>query len=77
MSAKKIKDQHLNTKKPGSEQEEKTKVAATLYYQHAEFDSDYAFPYRRKTGASFDNLTYNVVSNISVSRNNNLKFTAV
>ena len=55
----------------------KTKVAATLYYQHAEFDSDYAFPYRRKTGASFDNLTYNVVSNISVSRNNTLKFTAV
>ena len=55
----------------------KTKVAATLYYQHAEFDSDYAFPYRRKTGASFDNLTYNVVSNISISRNNTLKFTAV
>lgn len=55
----------------------KTKVAATLYYQHAEFDSDYAFPYRQKTGASFDNLTYNVVSNISITRNNTLKFTAV
>ena len=55
----------------------KTKVAATLYYQHAEFDSDYAFPYRQKTGVSFDNLTYNVVSNISITRNNTLKFTAV
>ena len=55
----------------------KTKVAATLYYQHAEFDSDYTFPYRQKTGASFDNLTYNVVSNISITRNNTLKFTAV
>lgn len=55
----------------------KTKVAATLYYQHAEFDSDYAFPYRQKTSASFDNLTYNVVSNISITRNNTLKFTAV
>ena len=55
----------------------KTKVAATLYYQHAEFDSDYAFPYRHKTGASCDNLTYNVVSNISITRNNTLKFTAV
>lgn len=55
----------------------KTKIAATLYYQHAEFDSDYAFPYRQKTGASFDNLTYNVVSNISITRNNTLKFTAV
>ena len=55
----------------------KTKVAATLYYQHAEFDSDYAFPYRQKTGASFDNLTYNVVSNISITRNNTLKVTAV
>ncbi|WP_064975185.1 outer membrane beta-barrel protein [Alistipes provencensis] len=55
----------------------KTKVAATLYYQHAEFNSDYAFPYRQKTDASFDNLTYNVVSNISITRNNTLKFTAV
>ena len=55
----------------------KTKVAATLCYQHAAFDSDYAFPYRQKTGASFDNLTYNVVLNISISRNNTLKFTAV
>ena len=55
----------------------KTKVAATLYYQHAEFNSDYAFPYQQKTDASFDNLTYNVVSNISITRNNTLKFTAV
>ena len=55
----------------------KTKVAATLYYQHAEFNSDYAFPYRQKTDASFDNLTYNVVSSISITRNNTLKFTAV
>ena len=55
----------------------KTKIAGTLHYQHAAFSSDYAFPYRRKTGASFDNLTYNVVSNISISRNNTLKFTAV
>ncbi|WP_418425143.1 outer membrane beta-barrel protein [Alistipes sp.] len=55
----------------------KTKVAATLYYQHAGFNSDYAFPYQQKTETSFDNLTYNVVSNISITRNNTLKFTAV
>ena len=54
----------------------KTKIAGTLYYQHAAFSSDYAFPYARKTGASFDNLTYSVVANINVNRNNTLKFNA-
>lgn len=54
----------------------KTKVAATLYYQHAGFSSDYVFPYGRKTETSFDNLTYSVVANININRNNTLKFNA-
>ena len=54
----------------------KTRIAASLYYQHATFGSDYAFPYRQHTGAAFDNLTYNMVANIAVDRNNTLKFTA-
>ena len=40
----------------------KTKVATTLYYQHAGFSGDYAFPYPAKTEAAFDNLTYNAVA---------------
>lgn len=54
----------------------KTKIAGTLHYQHAAFSSDYAFPYARKTETSFDNLTYSVVANINVNRNNTLKFNA-
>lgn len=54
----------------------KTKVAATLYYQHSGFRSHYAYPYARTTEAAFDNLTYNAVANISIDRNNTLKFNA-
>ena len=54
----------------------KTKVAATLYYQHAGFSSDYVFPYDRRTETSFDNLTYSVVANVNINRNNTLKFNA-
>ena len=53
-----------------------TKVAATLYYQHAGFSGDYAFPYPARTEAAFDNLTYNTVAEIAVNRNNTLKFNA-
>ena len=54
----------------------KTKVAATLHYQHVAFSSDYTFPYDQKTKATFDNLTYNMVANVSINRNNTLKFDA-
>lgn len=54
----------------------KTKVATTLYYQHAGFAGDYRFPYPVRTEAAFDNLTYNAVAEIAVNRNNTLKFNA-
>lgn len=54
----------------------KTKVAATLGYQHAAFGSDYAFPYARRTTAAFDNATYSVVAYVGINRNNTLKFNA-
>ncbi len=53
-----------------------TKVAATLYYQHAGFSGDYAFPYPAQTEAGFDNLTYNAVADVAINRNNTLKFNA-
>lgn len=54
----------------------KTKVSATLYYQHAGFSGNYRFPYPTKTEAAFDNLTYNAVADISINPNNTLKFNA-
>ncbi len=54
----------------------KTKVATTLYYQHAGFSGDYAFPYPDTSDATFDNLTYNALANIAINRNNTLKFNA-
>ena len=54
----------------------KTKIAATLHYQHVDFSSDYTFPYEQRTETSFDDLTYSLVANISVNRNNTLKFDA-
>lgn len=54
----------------------KTKLTASAYYQHAAFDSDYAFPNASQTRRAFDNLTYTVVANINVKPNNLLKFNA-
>lgn len=54
----------------------KTKVSASVYYQHAGFVSDYAFPCVRHTRASFDEVTYNVVANINLGPQNLLKFDA-
>lgn len=54
----------------------KTKVATTLYYQHDGFSGNYVIPYPTGTERTFDNLTYNAVADISINRNNTLKFNA-
>lgn len=54
----------------------KTKVATTLYYQHDGFSGNYVIPYPTGTERTFDNLTYNAVAEISINRNNTLKFNA-
>ena len=54
----------------------KTKVATTLYYQHDGFSGNYVIPYPTGTERAFDNLTYNAVAEISINRNNTLKFNA-
>lgn len=54
----------------------KTKVATTLYYQHDGFSGNYVIPYPTGTERAFDNLTYNAVADISINRNNTLKFNA-
>ena len=54
----------------------KTKVATTLYYQHDGFSGNYVIPYPTGTERTFDNLTYNAVTEISINRNNTLKFNA-
>lgn len=54
----------------------KTKVATTLYYQHDGFSGNYVIPYPTGTERTFDNLTYNTVAEISINRNNTLKFNA-
>lgn len=54
----------------------KTRVAATLYYQHAGFSGQYDFPYPATTRRGFDNLTYSSVADITIDRNNTLKFNA-
>lgn len=54
----------------------KTKIAATLQYRHTDFAGDYRFPYASRTGSAFENVTYNVVANVTIDRNNTLKFDA-
>lgn len=54
----------------------KTKVAASVYYQHVDFGGDYTLPVPDRTSASFDNITYNVVGNIHFDRSNLLKIDA-
>lgn len=54
----------------------KTKVAASVYYQHVGFRGDYLLPLPDRTAASFDNLTYNLVANIHFDRSNLLKVDA-
>ena len=54
----------------------KTKVAASVYYQHVDFGGDYTLPVPDRTSASFDNITYSVVGNIHFDRSNLLKIDA-
>ena len=54
----------------------KTRVAATLYYQHVNYRSDYRFPYESQTRSSFNDLTYNVVANIPLNRRNRIRIDA-
>ncbi len=54
----------------------KTKVAASLYYQHVDFSGDYRLPEEARTEASYDNLTYNFIGNIHFNASNLLKINA-
>lgn len=54
----------------------KTKIAASVYYQHIGFRGNYMLPAPAHTSAAFDNLTYNVVANIHFDRRNLLKIDA-
>lgn len=54
----------------------KTKVAASLYYQHVDFSGDYLLPQEARTEASYDNLTYNFIGNIHFNASNLLKINA-
>lgn len=54
----------------------KTKVSASVYYQHVDFRGDYLLPVAARTSSSFDNLTYNVTANIHFDNRNLLKIDA-
>ena len=54
----------------------KTKVAASVYYQHAGFRGNYMLPVPAHTSSSFDNLTYNVTANVHFDNRNLLKIDA-
>ncbi len=54
----------------------KQRVAASLYYQHVDYRSHYAFPYTAETHASFDHLTYAVVANLYINKRNRIRIDA-
>lgn len=54
----------------------KSRLAATLYYRHTDYRSDYSFPYEARTGASFDDVTYTVVANLPINKRNRIRIDA-
>ncbi len=54
----------------------KTRLAATLYYNHIAYRSRYVFPYETHTQASFNNITYSVVANIPLNKWNRIRINA-